>query len=80
MPKPGMTKKWTTAAAKKLKGKSIDDLKVLSVVQYISDEENSDMVFNAAITALYNKSKDAFREVFKQLAEMGEPETMVEQG
>lgn len=74
----GGTDRWTSAAATKLKDKSVSDLTALAIAQYVSDEENSEMVFQASLTALKRKSQKAYRKVFDRLAEMNDSEPVAE--
>ena len=69
---------WAKAAAKKLKGKSVADLEVLATVQFLNTDDNSELIFQAAMTALGSKSKSAHKRVYDKLAEMNENQGQLE--
>ena len=72
MAKDSGSNEWTAAAAKKLKDKSVQDLEVMTIVNFLSEKENSEMVFQAAIDALRKKSKKAYERVYAKIAELTE--------
>ena len=63
---------WVAAAAKKLKGKSTSDLEVMAIVNFVSEKENSEMIFQAAFEALKKKSRSAYKRVYNKIAEMND--------
>ena len=70
---PGGTREWVAAAAKKLKTKSLEQLEVMATAAFMRNEDdNSEMIFAAAMQALMSKSRKAYDRVYNKLVDFTE--------